>query len=343
MSAADDPSGSGDWRDANQDSFSLLHLDPTPMDSGSNLPSPTAGSIDRSFSVYSLATTSEGYMDSSSASIKSGSAMAPGLSGSGRGAIYYLTRIQRYSSYAMSLFTSLHLANVSLIPAITRTVPGSETYLLMTRELYQTPVTEPLLVALPVIAHVGSGIALRIIRRMQNGRRYGAALPGLFAWNRWATEEGRTIRVWPQASYISLSGYAFTLFYSAHVFMNRVLPLTYDGDSSNIGLAYVSHGFSRHPAIAQAAYGGLLVLGCGHMVWGLAKWLGVSPPGDGSKAVVDKKVKSRRRRRWWAIQAAVAGAVAAWAVGGVGVVSKAGQAEGWIGTLYDDLFTRVGL
>ncbi|KOS18916.1 hypothetical protein ESCO_000050 [Escovopsis weberi] len=338
MSAA----GSRGRRDSNHTHLSLLHIDPTPMSGFSPAASPI-GDLDRSFSVHSLATASDTSLEKSTGSVKGGSAMAPGLSGGGRGAIFYLTRIQRYSSYAMSIFLSLHLANVSVIPAVTRSVPGSETYLLMTREIYQTPVMEPLLVALPVIAHVGSGIALRIARRIQNGRRYGAALPGFFAWRRWASEEGRSVRVWPRLSYVSLSGYALSLFYGAHVFMNRVLPLVFDGSSANIGLGYVAHGFARHPWAARAAYGGLLAFGCGHMVWGMAKWLGVALSGDDRDVFDHHEARSRKRRTWWALQAVVAATLAAWAAGGIGVVSRAGEGEGWIGQLYDHLFAQVGL
>ncbi|KAL5630179.1 hypothetical protein BROUX41_000051 [Berkeleyomyces rouxiae] len=85
--------------------------------------------------------------------------------------IYYLARVQRYSSYTFSIFTTIHIANTSLVPLLVRTVSASETYLLQARELYQTPLTEPLLVGLPIVAHVGSGVALRFLRRARNLRR----------------------------------------------------------------------------------------------------------------------------------------------------------------------------
>ncbi|KAF3343373.1 putative transporter C11D3.05 [Verticillium dahliae VDG2] len=96
--------------------------------------------------------------------------------------IYYLTRIQKYSSYLIPVFTTIHLANTSLIPLITRSVPASETYLLQARELYQTTLTEPLLVTLPIAAHIASGLALRLIRRSQNLARYGGSTPGMAWW-----------------------------------------------------------------------------------------------------------------------------------------------------------------
>lgn len=259
-------------------------------------------------------------------------------------------RTQRLSSYAMAVFTSLHLANVSLIPAITRSVAGSETYLLMTREIYQTSITEPLLVALPVVAHVGSGVALRLLRRWQNMKRYGGSTPGLHALQKLRHEQNRgTSSLWPPLSYISISGYVFAVFYGAHVVMNRALPLAVEGDSSNIGLAYVAHGFARHPVVAGCAYVGLIAAASGHMVWGAARWLGWAPStrswfgGEGPAGPLDKSTKRQRRKRWFALQGAVVGTVALWAVGGMGVVSRGGLADGWVGKLYDGMFARVGL
>lgn len=243
----------------------------------------------------------------------------------------------------MSVFTSLHLANVSLIPAVQRSVPSSETYLLMTRELYQTTLAEPLLVALPVALHIGAGVALRLLRRRQNMRRYGGATPAMYALHRSQTGAA-AMTLWPPLSYISLSGYAFTVFYAAHAFVNRVLPLAVDGDSSNVGLAYVAHAFARHPVVAGAAYAGLVVLGTGHMVWGMAKWSGLAPSTQGwQSAVADKKTKRRRRNRWLQVQGVVLLGVAAWAVGGLAVVARGGLQYGWVGKVYDDMLARIGL
>lgn len=249
----------------------------------------------------------------------------------------------------MSVFTSLHLANVSLIPAIQRSVPSSETYLLMTREIYQTTLTEPLLVALPVLAHVGAGIGLRLLRRRENMRRYGGATPAMYALHRSQTERkgAPAMSLWPPLSYISASGYAFTVFYAAHVGMNRVLPLAVEGDSSNIGLAYVAHGFARHPVVARVAYLGLIAVGMGHMVWGMAKWWGYAPSTKGwqgsAAVVVDKKTRRARRNRWLSVHGAATLAALAWAVGGLAVVARGGLQDGWVGKVYDDMFARVGL
>lgn len=344
----------------------LLQLDPSPIDSPptivdaddfrkdlGSLPRHD-GDDDTNAPAKAPSTGAPGLSSSSSltSSTSSGTATGPGLifycSSWSRPsdmvavaiAIEYATqltcfpvmRVQKFSSYAMGLFTSLHLANVSLIPAVTRSVPGSETYLLMTREIYQTSLTEPILVALPVVAHVGSGIALRLLRRRQNLQKYGGATPG------------RT-SPWPPLSYISMSGYAFAVFYSAHVFVNRVLPLQVEGDSSNIGLAYVAHGFARHPVIARIAYIGLLAVGCGHMIWGQAKWLGIAPSTKEMQraGAMTMEKRKKHRRRWLGLHGASAAFAALWAVGGLAVVARGGLMEGWIGRVYDDMFEAIGL
>lgn len=247
-----------------------------------------------------------------------------------------VSRVQRYSSIALSVFTSIHLANTSLVPLLTRSVPASETYLLQARELYQTSLSEPLLVAGPALAHVSAGLALRLLRRTQNARRYAND----------AAAVGRpSVRIWPAVSWISASGYAFAAFFTAHVAMNRIVPLMVEGDSSDIGLAYVAHGFARHTTVSTLGYVGLLVAGCGHMVWGAAKWLGLAPPSPSRDGytVLDARTIKARRRMWLGINAASATLALVWAAGGLGVVARGGLSPGWIGKVYDKLFSSVGL
>ncbi|KAK1828650.1 hypothetical protein QBC39DRAFT_312701 [Podospora conica] len=300
---------------------SLLQLDPSPIESP--LQSPNTDK-----DLPPLPSDSDGsqpYLTPRSTGL--------GLSGHGQGhgAIFYLTRIQRYSSYTFSVFATLHLATTSLIPLVARSVPASESYLLLAREIYQTPLSEPLLVGLPILAHVGAGLALRLVRRSQNQRRYGR----------------NSAAVSVPLSYIAVSGYGFAWAVAAHVFVNRGLPLAVEGDSSNIGLAYVAHGFVRHRVVSWVAYGALLGLGCGHMVWGWAKWFGLAQ-GAGWKvqrltgnAVVDRETRRRRRRRLLLINGAAAAGVVVWAAGGLGIVARGGETLGWVGKIYDGLFDRI--
>ena len=264
-----------------------------------------------------------------------------------------VTKCQRYSSYTLTIFTSIHLANTSLIPLFTRSVAASEKHLLLAREIYQTPLSEPLLIGLPVLVHVASGVGLRLLRRAQNLRKYGGATPGMHALHRRSRHAGSStpsVRIWPALSYISASGYGFAVFFAAHLVMNRVLPLACEGDSSNIGLAYVSHGFARHAVVASVAYAGLLVAGCGHMVWGAAKWLGLSSQAvpiwassSNGSGVVDKRVRRRGRRIWLGVHATAATLTLLWSAGGLGVVARGGPTPGWIGDIYDGLYSKVWL
>lgn len=269
-----------------------------------------------------------------------------------------VTRVQRWSTYALSIFTGIHIANTSLLPLFTRSVPASESYLLLAREIYQTPITEPLFVALPIAAHVAAGVALRLVRRSQNLQRYGGATPAVRPQKHSTTSSASSTSSaldrrspWPHASVISWSGYGFALFLSAHVVLNRLLPLHVEGDSANIGLAYVAHGFAKHPATSYIAYTGLLGLGCGHMVWGWAKWVGLAQLAGWHidlKSVTrnkneDVRRRKRRRRIWLSVNATAVLATALWAAGALGVVARGGKMDGWVGKVYDGLFATVRL
>jgi hypothetical protein len=67
-------------RDSTLTAISLLHLDPAPMDSDADTPTEKQNPMD---------SAADGTTERSVGSIKTGSTMAPGLSGSGHGAIYY--------------------------------------------------------------------------------------------------------------------------------------------------------------------------------------------------------------------------------------------------------------
>ncbi|KAI3400728.1 hypothetical protein diail_1937 [Diaporthe ilicicola] len=340
--------------------ISLLQLEPQPMpDTDKDLPPLPEESSDGTRTEADMekdTARSIGISETSGGGHARTSSL--GLSGSGHGSIYYLTRIQRYSTYALSIFTGLHIANTSIIPLITRSVPASEGYLLLAREIYQTPMTEPLFVALPVAAHIASGIALRLVRHSQNLKRYGGATPAVLPTR---SSTGRstisstssTHSAWPQLTWISASGYGFAVFLAAHAAVNRALPLRVEGDSSNIGLAYVAHGFAAHPLTSYAAYAGLLALGCGHMVWGWAKWIGlaqlagwradIKTLGTTRDRNEDVRRRKRRRRIWLWINGTAVAATAVWAAGGLGVVARGGPAHGWVGKVYDELFAAIGL
>ncbi|KAI9747422.1 MAG: hypothetical protein M4579_007468 [Chaenotheca gracillima] len=257
-----------------------------------------------------------------------------GLSGGGgHGVAYYLMRIQKYSSYTASAFLVMHITNTSLIPLATRSVNASENYLLLTRPYYQSPFAEPLVVALPIVAHVVSGIALRIYRRHQIGKRYDKQL--------YTRAERRRFSDWPKVSATSVLGFTLWPLVTGHILVNRVLPLWAEGDSSGVGLGYVSHGFAKYPVVATTLYAALVGVGSWHFVKGWAKWMGWAPEqvGDG----ISVGSASQKRRRRWLTHVVSAFVASLWMAGGLGVVGRGGAAKGWIGRGWDDLYARIPL
>lgn len=240
---------------------------------------------------------------------------------------WYLSRIQRYSSYTFSIFAAFHITNTALIPLLTRSVPASEPYLLLTRPYYQSPLLEPLLIGIPLVAHIGSGFALRLFRRRQETEMYGAE----------SYSQRRTMS-WPPVSGISKLGYLLIPLVAGHAFINRGIPLKEHGGSSSIGLSYVSHGFARFPVLSTLGYSALLGVGVWHVVWGWAKYLSLTP---GYVSTSGEMGKAQRRRRWWAVNAVAAVVAGMWMTGGMGVVGRAGATTGWVGREYDELYRSI--
>jgi hypothetical protein len=238
-----------------------------------------------------------------------------------------VTRLQRYSSYAFGVFTVFHVANTSLIPLVTQSVQASDSYLLLTRPYYQSRPFEPLLVVAPLAVHIISGLALRVYRRQQQLRRYGA--------------EGKSDRrkvKWPVISGISALGFATTWLVVGHAIVNRLVPLYIEGSSANVGLEYVAHGFAKHPITATAGFATLVGVSVWHMTWGWAKWMGWTPSQvtiGGSEGGLEKK------RRWYLVNGAAALSTLVWLAGGLGVVGRGGKTIGWQAGVYDSLYKQI--
>ena len=271
-----------------------------------------------------------------------------------------VTRIQKYSSYAFGVFLTFHITNTSLAPLLTRSVAASETYLLLTRPYYQSALAEPLVVLLPLLAHVLSGSALRLVRRRNLALRYGADSA---TQRRSLSRSKDKTSFWPRLSATSALGYGLVPLLAGHVLVNRVVPLNLEGGSSSVGLTYVSHGFARHPVLAASAYALLVTVASWHFVGGLARWLRRSPnstvppaasteglvPGvahaqDITRAGDARPGPTPAYMRFWnrhGVNACAALVATVWMAGGLGVVGRAGLTKGWLGALYDDLYSRV--
>lgn len=122
-----------------------------------------------------------------------------------------------------------------------------------------------------------------------------------------------------------------------HVFVNRILPWWVEGGSSGVGLGFVSHGFAKHPMLAYAGYAVLVAVGSGHMIWGWAKWVGLTPRSVQQVGEAAKKSK----RRWLMINGVAALTAVAWMAGGLGVVGRGGRSLGWVGIGYDEIYSYV--
>ncbi|CAI6340596.1 unnamed protein product [Periconia digitata] len=245
------------------------------------------------------------------------------------GPAYYLQRVQKYSSYAFTVFASFHIANTSIIPLITRSVPESNRYLLLTRPYYQSALTEPLVVALPLIAHISSGIALRFYRRRQALKRYGAE-----------THRDRKTIPWPSLSGTSALGYALIPMAGFHLWTTRIFPVYLHGDNSMISLSYISHGFASHPFVSFAGFTAMVGVGAWHFTWGWAKWLGFAPSQVNE---IESKRHLIRKRRWYAINALSAMLTTLWLAGGLGIVGRDGKTGGWIGREFEELYNSMPL
>ncbi|QRD84341.1 N2,N2-dimethylguanosine tRNA methyltransferase [Aspergillus flavus] len=214
----------------------------------------------------------------------------------------WLSALQRYSTYPPTLFFSLHFANTSLFPLVTQSVPDSETYLLLTRPIYQSPGLEHVVLTVPILVHIASGIVLRNIRSSRRARLYGAE----------TRAQRYSLNFWPRMSLQARLGYCFVPFLGAHVLVNRVTPLIVDGGSSGIGLGYVAHGIARNPVFWNVYYVVLAAVGMWHIIGGWATWMGwrvtTAQKRRGCKkgslegylgyAESEEQVKRKRKMRW---------------------------------------------
>lgn len=270
----------------------------------------------------------EGYFPPNAAS--HGTTNSLGLS-SHHSSLWWLSRIQKYSTYAFTAFGLAHITNTSIIPLITQSVPASEPYLLLTRPYYQGIPFEPLLIAVPLWAHVVSGLAMRIYRRNLNAKRYGDS-------DTRGAKSFFNTRFWPAVSGISKLGFNLTPLLAGHIFIQRAIPDQFPGGSSNINLSYVSHAFARHPAVTFVGFAALLVVGCFHITWGWAKWLGWTPDQVTNMGPERGLI---RKRRWYTINGLAAGVTALWMAGSFGVVARGGAASGWLAKQYDEMFRKI--
>ncbi|EFR05511.1 hypothetical protein MGYG_08526 [Nannizzia gypsea CBS 118893] len=276
----------------------------------------------------------------------------PKLGLSGHSWDYWLSAVQKYSTYPPTIFLGLHFTNTALIPLATRSVADSETFLLLTRPIYQAPGLEPLIVYLPILAHVTSGVILRYLRQSRRAQQFGAE----------TREQRRAIKsAGRPASVQAMLGYAMIPLLGSHILVNRLVPLYIDGGSSGVGLGYVAHGIARSPWFMGACYAALTGIGVWHVVGGWAWWFGwrevlvtrrAAPGGSSSSLGANggylgsrkgTELYQRKQRRRWIVNGLSLVGTALWFAGGLGVIGAGGLAVGWEAKAWDALYSQVPL
>ncbi|KAL5335668.1 N2,N2-dimethylguanosine tRNA methyltransferase [Aspergillus crustosus] len=256
----------------------------------------------------------------------------------------WLAAIQRYSTCPPTLFAMLHFANTSLIPIVTRSVPESDSYLLLTRPIYQSPSLEHVILTVPILAHIAAGIALRNIRSSRRARLYGAE----------TRDQRYTLPFWPRMSLQARLGYAFAPLLATHVLVNRLLPVMVDGGSSSISLSYVAHGIARNRVFWITYYHIFVFVGVYHIIGGLATWMGwrittTRKPRGGKKGILeghlgptesDQHIK-RRKRLWWTFNKVAALGACVWLAGALWVVGNGGEGSGWEARRWNEIYSQV--
>jgi Protein of unknown function (DUF1691) len=243
--------------------------------------------------------------------------------------IHILSSIQKYAVIPPSIYLTMHYTNTALIPLFTQSIAESEKQLLLTRPYYQSFPLEQVLIFTPIVAHVASGVALRVYRRLQNAKRHGAE-----------TYSDRRRIPWPKLSLTSALGYALYPMMVTHVLVNRITPLKVDGGSSGVGFRYFAHGMAKHPVLANAGYATMLCVASWHFVTGAAKYLRVSKEyvTDGGDFG-----RTKRRRRDLMINGVAALVAGAWIAGGLGVIGRGGSGQGWEAKNWDRIYQAVPL
>ncbi|KAL1956691.1 hypothetical protein VTO42DRAFT_6941 [Malbranchea cinnamomea] len=261
----------------------------------------------------------------------------------------FLTTVQKLSTGAPTIFFALHVTNTSLIPLATQSVSSSEPFLLLTRPIYQSPVCEPLLLTVPLLLHVASGLGIRYIRLSRRARLYGAE----------TREERRALRKDKSLSVQSRLGYVLAPLLGVHVLVNRLVPIWVDGGSSGVGLGYVAHGFAQAPWLWRTYYIALVGAGVWHITYGWAYYLGWRDAARGVEeqkkgqttganggylgSVAGSEVLRQRKRRRRILNGLVIAGTALWLAGGLGVIGTGGLGDAWEAKHWDMIYSKIPL
>ena len=243
------------------------------------------------------------------------------------------------------MFVALHLFNTSIVPLATRSVPASENYLLLTRQIYQAPGFEHAILTIPILAHIASGIALRNIRASRRARLYGAE----------PNHQNVLLKFWHGTNLQVRLGYSLVPLLGTHALVNRIVPLIVDGGSSSVGLGYVAYSFARSPTFWYLYYLVFVTVAVWHFVGGGAAWLGWGVNTSlwewgnrdslmgylGSSNFVQHL--KRQRKIWWVVNGIAAVVASIWLTGALGIIARGGEGSGWEAKRWNDIYNQVPL
>jgi succinate dehydrogenase/fumarate reductase cytochrome b subunit len=147
----------------------------------------------------------------------------------------YGTRVQSISAYAFSGFLVLHLA----APVGAGLGLDADAIMLLTREYYQTPMLEPILVWGSLGAHIGSSILRRAL-----------------------------IGIPKRPSLHAITGWILVPMTLAHAFTHRILPASRGISPSLLSYQFVSHALYDTPITSLAIYSTLVLSALYHGIAG---------------------------------------------------------------------------
>jgi succinate dehydrogenase/fumarate reductase cytochrome b subunit len=245
--------------------------------------------------------------------------------------LHILSTLQKYSILPFAIYSVAHYTNTSLIPLVTSSARDADKYLLLTRPYYQSFPLEPILIFIPVVTHVASGIALRLYRRRITALRHGAE----------THRQRKSIKKhipWPKLSWTSVAGYVLYPMFVVHMVTMRIHPKNVDGSSASVGLRYWAHGIARSPWVGIPAYAAMVSVASYHFVSGIAKYTMLSSEYI-SEGGEDGRVK--RQRRGWVVNGTAATMAGLWVAGMLRVFSTAGKAMGWEAKHWDEILRSI--
>lgn len=208
--------------------------------------------------------------------------------------ISFLLKAQKYSAYGFLAFFGLHASSVVVAPALGISSTGIQDYFEMTRAVYLSPLFEYPVVHGCALAHVFSGVSIRILRLLSSQRtkrataerdiviqdvqREDIGLGGIGSIFGFGFKKSWISSTIPSLTPLTFSGYVLSVGLLYHMWKMKWRPIIVDGDSSLVTLNFITHYLSPEingkgwAAFNLAMLGLLLWVSFYHMVSGLFKY-----------------------------------------------------------------------